>query len=332
MPRIFSKALQPCYSPQDADPLPVDRLASKARAHADHVKQESPPVLSPIPRDVDLGHLKVICSPELIPRKLDMEPWCLPILRTEALLRLSEDYITKTQAYYDSGSMPPAQFDEEVEAEALKLHGLTVDHVGSYREAASKLPLELRSDIFFLRANDRLFHPRAEVAGKKLTGTAHRVDGQGGVVEMQDILNMPRALLVASTSSWPPFLAKLIDTELQRILRQLPCPVVFMYLCEAHASDSWPLSTNAPRNHRSLEERTSAAQAFLQKWKSLQDAVDIVLVDSMDDSITISLGLWPERFLLLEHGTVQWASSFEDAAPADMIGQLSGLMFWNWRR
>lgn len=201
MPRIFSKALQPCYSPQDADPLPVDRLASKARAHADHVKQESPPVLSPIPRDVDLGHLKVICSPELIPRKLDMEPWCLPILRTEALLRLSEDYITKTQAYYDSGSMPPAQFDEEVEAEALKLHGLTVDHVGSYREAASKLPLELRSDIFFLRANDRLFHPRAEVAGKKLTGTAHRVDGQGGVVEMQDILNMPRALLVASTSS-----------------------------------------------------------------------------------------------------------------------------------
>ena len=67
-------------------------------------------------------------------------------------------------------------------------------------------------------------------------------------------------------------------------------------------------------------------------WKSLQDAVDIVLVDSMDDSITISLGLWPERFLLLEHGTVQWASSFEDAAPADMIGQLSGLMFWDWRR
>ena len=188
MPRIFSKALQPCYSPQNADdPLPVDRLAVP---------------VSPIhPRDVDLGHLKVICSPELIPRKLDMEPWCLPILRTEALLRLSEDYITKTQAYYDSGSMPPAQFDEEVEAEALKLHGLTVDHVRSYREAASKVPLEQRSDIFFLRANDRLFHPRAEVAGKKLTGTAHRVDGEGGVVEMQDILNMPRALLVASTSS-----------------------------------------------------------------------------------------------------------------------------------
>lgn len=105
--------------------------------------------------------------------------------------------------------------------------------------------------------------------------------------------------------------------------------MIFMYLCEAHAADSWPLSTNAPRNHTCLEERVSAAQAFLQKWQSLQDVVDMVLVDAMDDSVTISLGLWPERFLLIEQGIAKWASSFEDADPEDMVHELSDLaLFW----
>ena len=93
--------------------------------------------------------------------------------------------------------------------------------------------------------------------------------------------------------------------------------------------DSWPLSTNAPRNHACLEERVSAAQAFLQEWQSLQDVVDMVLVDAMDDSVTISLGLWPERFLLIEEGIAKWASSFEDADPEDMVHALSNLaLFW----
>ena len=105
--------------------------------------------------------------------------------------------------------------------------------------------------------------------------------------------------------------------------------MIFMYLCEAHAADFWPLSTNAPRNHRCLEERVSAAQAFLQKWQSLKDVVDMVLVDAMDDSVTISLGLWPERFLLIEQGIAKWASSFEDADPEDMVHELSDLaLFW----
>mmetsp|Transcript_32202 Transcript_32202/g.39584 ORF Transcript_32202/g.39584 Transcript_32202/m.39584 type:complete len:105 (-) Transcript_32202:158-472(-) len=104
-----------------------------------------------------------------------------------------------------------------------------------------------------------------------------------------------------------------------------------MYLCEAHAADSWPLSTNAPRNHTCLEERVCAAQAFLGKWPNLQDLVDMVLVDEMDDSTTISLGLWPERFLLLEQGVVKWASSFKDAHPDDMFFELNELaMFWPW--
>ena len=38
----------------------------------------------------------------------------------------------------------------------------------------------------------------------------------------------------------------------------------------------------------------------------------MVLVDGMDDALTIQWGLWPEKFLLLEHGVVKWASSFKD--------------------
>jgi hypothetical protein len=49
----------------------------------------------------------------------------------------------------------------------------------------------------------------------------------------------------------------------------------------------------------------------------------------MDDSVTISLGLWPERFLLIEQGIAKWASSFEDADPEDMVHELSDLaLFW----
>jgi len=90
-----------------------------------------------------------------------------------------------------------------------------------------------------------------------------------------------------------------------------------MYLCEAHAADSWPLSTNAPRNHQCLEDRISAARTFLEKWQHFRDILDMVVVDDMDDSLTISLGLWPERFLLLEHGVVQWSSSFQDVDPEE---------------
>mmetsp|Transcript_11167 Transcript_11167/g.12222 ORF Transcript_11167/g.12222 Transcript_11167/m.12222 type:complete len:83 (-) Transcript_11167:42-290(-) len=82
------------------------------------------------------------------------------------------------------------------------MHGLALDDVQSYRQAASNLSLEQRADIFFLRANDRLFRPRADLAGKKLTGIMHRIDGASAqAVPLEEVLNIPRALVVASTSS-----------------------------------------------------------------------------------------------------------------------------------
>lgn len=202
MPRIFSKAVQPSYSPGEVDcALPVDRATSKAK---DHAMEAVAPIVSALQQNIEReASLKLLCDhPDLLPKKMDTDPWCLPILRTEAKLRLSEEYITKTQAFYDIGSMPPWEFDEDVEARALKMHGVDLDHVQSYRQAASNLSLEQRADIFFLRANDRLFRPRADLAGKKLTGIMHRIDEAGAqAVPLEEVLNIPRALVVASTSS-----------------------------------------------------------------------------------------------------------------------------------
>lgn len=203
MPRIFSKAVQPSYSPGEVgSALPVDRATSKAKDHAME-QQAVPPTVSTLQNIEREASLKLLCDhPDLLPKKMDTDPWCLPVLRTEALLRLSEDYITKTQAFYDVGSMPPWELDEDVESRALNMHGLALDHVQSYRQAASNLSLEQRADIFFLRANGRLFRPRADLAGKKLTGIMHRIDGAGAeAVALEDVLNIPRALVVASTSS-----------------------------------------------------------------------------------------------------------------------------------
>ena len=206
MPRIFSKAWEPTYERPDKNmdrALPVDRAPSKAK---DHAVDQPPGAVKTSPlstgRDTFDTSLKLLCGhPDLIPKRHDTDPWCLPILRTEALLRLSEDYIAQTQRFYDSGSMPPGELDEEVEAKALRMHGLALDDVPSYRHATCNLTIEQRKDIFFLRANDRLFRPRAAWGEKKLQGTVHRIDGAPGPVQLEEILNLPRAFVVASTSS-----------------------------------------------------------------------------------------------------------------------------------
>lgn len=100
------------------------------------------------------------------------------------------------------------------------------------------------------------------------------------------------------------------------------CPILFLYLCEAHALDSWPLSPNAPKNHSNLLERRAAAAAFLCKWPAFQQLVQGVYVDDMDNTATIGFGLWPERFLVLKKGVVTWASTLNDEVPGDLPQQL----------
>lgn len=144
--------------------------------------------------------------PQAVPS--NPEPWCMPVLRTEARLRLGDAYITATAAFFDACAVPPAYLDEAVEAEALRLHGTepTRQNLETYRCAARALPARLRAEVFFLRANDLFFRPCIDVLGRRLQGPVRCVplkpDDTHGAVQLADVLGgMPRALLVASTSS-----------------------------------------------------------------------------------------------------------------------------------
>lgn len=97
----------------------------------------------------------------------------------------------------------------------------------------------------------------------------------------------------------------------------------FLYLCEAHAKESWPLSPDAPNNHGSLNERVAAATSFLDKWPTLKGLASATYVDQMENDTTVCNGLWPERFVLLRHGVVSWASSLIEDSTADLPQKLS---------
>lgn len=81
-----------------------------------------------------------------------------------------------------------------------------------------------------------------------------------------------------------------------------------MYIHEAHADDIWPLGYGV-RNHRNIEERWAACDAFLERYAVLRHAVDDVVVDSMADEFLHRNGAWPERYFFVNaQGKTLWAS------------------------
>lgn len=92
------------------------------------------------------------------------------------------------------------------------------------------------------------------------------------------------------------------------------CPVLFLYLHEAHARDLWPLSPSAPIVHADLPGRLAVASAFLERWPSLAAQLQRVFVDDMSNELALEYGLWPERVLLLKHGRAEWAEPADGAA------------------
>merc|ERR1712232_967694 len=111
---------------------------------------------------------------ELVPPPSDSscEPWCLPLLRTEARLRLGAEYIGQTRRFFDAGQPPPPHLDEQVEMEALRLHGHhpSESALTSYRAAVRALSVQQRAPFFFLRANDQLCRPHVSLVGRPLGG------------------------------------------------------------------------------------------------------------------------------------------------------------------
>jgi len=138
------------------------------------------------------------------------DPWCLPVLRTEARLRLGADYIGQTQLYFDAGQPPPPSLDEHVEKEALRLHGHfpSESQLSAYRAAARALSAEQRAGFFFLRANDQLYRPDALLVGRHLKGSFYEIGQihEGKLDRPCSSLEavfetLSRVILVASTSS-----------------------------------------------------------------------------------------------------------------------------------
>lgn len=140
-------------------------------------------------------------DPEEVPEEFR---WCLPVLRTEAALRLGQEYIDLAQTFFDQGRVPPQAHDEEVELEALRTHGKSEADVPAYRHAARSLPLQVRKEIFFLRANDALFRPLVgeELQSKPVQGRIFSCGAELQSESIEDWLGpVPRALLIASTST-----------------------------------------------------------------------------------------------------------------------------------
>lgn len=75
---------------------------------------------------------------------------------------------------------------------------------------------------------------------------------------------------------------------------------LIIYIAEAHSTDGWAFTNNFDINqHRSLEERLSAAQIVVQK-----EPLCPVVVDEMNDVTAIKYGALPERLYVLQAGKV----------------------------
>lgn len=98
--------------------------------------------------------------------------------------------------------------------------------------------------------------------------------------------------------------------ELTHLTSKYGLKPVFVYLAEAHAANTWPLSKCGPTAHEDLQERRQAARNFLERFPGLSTLVgQEVYIDDMSDKTTVDFALWPERYMLLEAGEVRWASS-----------------------
>lgn len=91
-------------------------------------------------------------------------------------------------------------------------------------------------------------------------------------------------------------------------MRRLGAFCAMIYLQEAHADDLWPLGYGV-RKHCSELDRQEACARFFEDRAELQQAFDVVAVDTMDDHFLHAYGAWPERYFLADlSGKVLWAS------------------------
>jgi len=169
--------------------------------------QEEPsrkmPMLASKPVDLEVLVRAPETHQEEVHKNAPASSW-MDVLRTEASLRLSEHYLSQTRKYFDAGQAPPESLDVEVERQALLAHGFDGDDaevVEIYRRVARELPVEQREEIFFLKANDKLFRPGAIQVGHTLQGSMIPIT-TGLPASLHSLVSQhKRTILVASTST-----------------------------------------------------------------------------------------------------------------------------------
>jgi len=89
---------------------------------------------------------------------------------------------------------------------------------------------------------------------------------------------------------------------------------VMVYLCEAHASDEWPIGLAALGievcAHRCLAERRSAAEAMLARLPLREHGFTVCLdligkkMEEEDNPFDRAMPSWPFRFWVVQHGRI----------------------------
>ena len=167
---------------------------------------------------------------------------------------------------------------------------------------------EQRKDIFFLRANDILFHPHLNPVGNSLI--TDLIDKEGNICEFTDVdLEDKKAyFIIAAPSTWPPFAAKM-DNLVSFLDYVKPYfKIIFIYLQEAHADDLWPLGYGITSS-KTVEERWERCDNLMKKWPKMAGMVDKVYIDNMSEQFNSLTGSWPEAcYFANRTGYCTWKS------------------------
>lgn len=120
--------------------------------------------------------------------------------------------------------------------------------------------------------------------------------------------------------------------HLQEICNWSGAKIALLYLSEAHANETWPLSVHAPPAHGSTVERLQAARQLLSQHPQFASMLENrIYADSLDNALAVGYGLWPERYMLLDGNVVGWTSSLSfEARCANLPQELAAAAVTLW--
>ena len=128
---------------------------------------------------------------------------CLPVLKRESELRQSDHYINQAKAYIEKHSVPPVELDQWAQNSALKEKGYDVskEAIRQYQKLVMRASEQDRKDIFFLKANDLLFHPHKNPVDKDLTTELYDRNKQPAKFTDVDLEDKKAYFIIAAPST-----------------------------------------------------------------------------------------------------------------------------------